>query len=146
MNDMPSGRYTVPFWEALSEGSFLVHRCEGCVSLFFPPSPVCPHCGSQDVDWHEVSGQGSLYSFTRQHTTPPGFEAPLVVGLVKLAAGPRFLTPIAADYGTLTIGTSVEVVPAAYDWSYDRGDLSDYPYFEAVPVSDDVADASGSRQ
>lgn len=145
MNDIPTGRYTIPFWEALSEDSFLVHQCEGCTSSFFPPSPVCPHCGSRDVDWYEVSGRGNLYSFTQQHTTPPGFEGPLVIGLVELEEGPRFLTPIAADYKTLTIGTPVEVVSADYNWSYDRGDLSDYPYFEAVPISSDSTGINESR-
>lgn len=134
--DAPEGRYSVPFWEALADDRFLVHRCESCASAFFPPAPVCPHCGSQSVEWHEVSGRGQLYSFTRQHTAPPGFEAPLVVGTVELAAGPRLLAPVAAEYDDLAIGTPVEVVATEYDPDYDRGALSEYPFFEAVPSED----------
>jgi len=131
------GRYTLPFWEALADGRLLVHRCESeCGRVFFPPGPVCPHCGGRDVDWAEVDPRGQLYSYTRQHVTPPGFDAPLVVGLTELAAGPRLLTPIIADYEDLAIGTAVEVVPAEPPGEVDRGDLTGYPYFEAVPVSD----------
>ena len=133
---LPDERYTLRFWEALADGRVLLHRCEraGCGRAFFPPGPVCPHCGGRDVVWTEVDPDGRLYSFTRQHVTPPGFDAPLVVGLTELAAGPRLLTPIAADYGALAVGTPVEVVPAAPPGEVDRGDLADYPYLEAVPV------------
>jgi uncharacterized OB-fold protein len=135
-SDAPEGRYSVPFWEALTQDRFLVHRCKSCASDFFPPAPVCPYCGSQFVEWHGVSGSGQLYSFTRQHTTPPRFEAPLVVGTVELEAGPRLLAPIAAEYDDLAIGTPVEVVATEYDPNYDRGALAEYPFFEAVPTGD----------
>lgn len=142
MTDAPTGRYTTPFWEGLSDGRFLVHRCGSCSETFFPPAPVCPHCGGHDVEWHEVSGAGTLYSFTRQHTTPPGFEAPVVVGLVELEAGPRLLVPIDADYEALSIGTAVEVRPTRYDAAYDRGPLEGYPFFEAVPVPASASDGT----
>ena len=134
--DAPERRYSVPFWEALAEDRFLVHRCGACASAFLPPAPVCPHCGSRSVEWEAVDGRGELYAFTRQHTAPPGFEAPLVVGTVELAAGPRLLAPVAADYNDLSIGTPVEVVPTEYEPDYDRGALSEYPFFEAVPTDE----------
>lgn len=138
---LPDERYTLPFWEALADGRLLVHRCEsGCERAFFPPGPVCPHCGGREVDWAEVDPRGELYSYTRQHVTPPGFDAPLVVGLTELAAGPRLLTPVAADYEDLSVGTPVEVVPAEPPGEVDRGELAEYPYLEAVPVADAVGD------
>jgi uncharacterized OB-fold protein len=131
----PDERYTLPFWEGLADGRLLVHRCEsGCGRAFFPPGPVCPHCGSRAVDWAEVDPRGELYSYTRQHVTPPGFDAPLVVGLTELAAGPRLLTPVAAGYEDLAVGAPVEVAPAEPPGDVDRGDLAEYPYLEAVPV------------
>lgn len=135
MSGRPTERYTLPFWEALTEGRFLAHDCAACSTVFFPPAPVCPACGDRAVDWVEVRPRGRLYSFTRQHATPPGFEAPLVVGLVELDAGPRVLAPVAAPFDSLSIGTVVELEPVAYDREYDRGALSDYPFFEAVPSS-----------
>ena len=145
MTDTPGSRYTLPFWEALSEGRFLVHRCRECSEAFFPPAPVCPNCGDRDVEWYEASGRGRLHSFTRQHTAPPGFEAPRVVGLVELEAGPRLLAPIGADYDSLSIGAAVEVVPTEYDADYDRGPLAEFPFFEALPVPESGSD-SGSAE
>ena len=130
----PDERYTLRFWAALEDGRFLAHGCEACGRTFFPPAPVCPTCGSRAVDWREVDPRGHLYTFTRQHVTPPGFPAPLVVGLTELAAGPRLLAPVGADYDDLRIGAAVELRPTEYEHDYDRGDLSGYPYFEAVPV------------
>lgn len=144
MTDVPADRYTLPFWEGLSEERFLVHHCTECSTVFFPPAPVCPDCGARDVEWHEVSGRGRLYSFTRQHAAPPGFEAPLVVGLVELEAGPRLFAPIDAEYESLSIGAPVEVAPAEYEMSYDRGPLTDFPFFEAVPVTASEAEPEHS--
>jgi uncharacterized OB-fold protein len=134
MTDVPTDRYTRPFWEGLANGEFHINWCSVCDSPFFPPAPVCPFCGDRDVSWQEVDPTGRLYSFTRQHTVAPGFEAPLVLGLVELDAGPRLLAPIAAPYEDLTIGTAVELVPVEYDCGYNRGDLAGHPYFEAVPA------------
>ena len=140
---LPDERYTLPFWEALADGRLLVHQCESeCERAFFPPGPACPNCGGRDVDWAEVDPRGQLYSYTRQHVTPPGFDAPLVVGLTELAAGPRLLTPIAADYEELSVGTPVEVVPAEPPGEVNRGELAEYPYFEAIPI-DGVANSEG---
>jgi len=135
---LPDERYTLPFWEGLADGRLLGHQCgrEDCGRVFFPPGPACPHCGGRDVNWTEVDPRGELYSYTRQHVTPPGFDAPLVVGLTELAAGPRLLTPVAADHEELSVGTAVEVVPAEPPGDVDRGDLAEYPYLEALPVED----------
>jgi len=136
--DLPDERYTLPFWEGLADGRFLAHDCADCGRTFFPPAPVCPGCGGRDVDWTEVEARGDLHSFTRQHVTPPGFDAPLVVGLVDLAAGPRLLAPVDAEYGDLAVGTTVEVVPTTPPGEFDRGELGEYPYFEAVPVGEET--------
>jgi uncharacterized OB-fold protein len=29
-----------------------------------PPTPFCPHCRSQSIDWVELSGQGAVYSYS----------------------------------------------------------------------------------
>ncbi|WP_254538544.1 Zn-ribbon domain-containing OB-fold protein [Halomarina litorea] len=130
------GRYTRPFWSALSEGDFLVHECRDCNRAFFPPAPVCPHCGATEVEWVEASGEAELYSFTRQHTAPPGFDAPVLLGLVELAEGPRVLCAIEGEYGDLELGQAVELVATEYDEGFDRGDLSGEAFFAARPVHD----------
>jgi uncharacterized OB-fold protein len=121
-----------PFWEGLAEGQFRVPVCLDCETAFFPPAPLCPHCGHGEAEWTDA-GRGTLYSFTRQHRTAPGFDSPIVMGIVELDAGPRLLAPVAADYDDLTIGQSVQLDPRPYDHDYDRGDRDGDPFFAAVP-------------
>ena len=126
-------RYTARFWAALDNGEFLFHRCGDCERAFFPPTPVCPHCGATDVAWETADGMGTLYSFTRQHTAPPGFEPGDVLGIIELVEGPRVLVLVEAAYDDLTIGQTVELVPVEYEAGFDRGDLDGQPYFVARP-------------
>lgn len=95
--------------------------------------PVCPHCGATDVTWEATDGMGTLYSFTRQYTAPPGFEPGNVLGIIELVEGPRVLAPVEAAYDNLTIGQTVELVIVEYETEFDRGDLDGRPYFAARP-------------
>ncbi|MDF9746219.1 Zn-ribbon domain-containing OB-fold protein [Natrinema salsiterrestre] len=126
--------YTRPFWESLRDGTVLIHACESCDERFFPPSPICPHCHSTDVDWAETTGRGTLYSFTRTHATATAFDDELVIGLVELADGPKLLAPIDASYDALEIGDDVRIEAAEYDVEHDRGWLEGYPFFAARPL------------
>ena len=56
-----------PFWAACRERRLLIRHCEACQHFFHPPMPSCVHCGSVDVDWQEVSGEGSVFSYTVAH-------------------------------------------------------------------------------
>lgn len=128
--DIPSS--SEPFWDGLEDGEVLLPECGACGHTFFPPGPVCPSCAGTTIEWSPSSGNGILYSFTRQHTTAPGFDEPLVVGLVELDEGPRLLTPIVGPYDSLAIGDPVTVRPTEYDQAYDRGRWSDRPFYVAV--------------
>jgi uncharacterized OB-fold protein len=57
-------RHTEPFWQAAAERRLIVPRCAQCKTYRFPPSARCPACHSEEVDWEEVSGQGTIYTFT----------------------------------------------------------------------------------
>jgi uncharacterized OB-fold protein len=105
-----------------------------CQTVFFPPGPLCPYCGSDDLNWR-TADEGVLYSFTRQHRTAPGFDAPLVMGIVELNAGPRLLALVEAAYNDLIIGQPVRIEPQKYDHDYDRGRHAGRPFFVAVPTN-----------
>lgn len=132
-NDPDAGRYTGYFWDALADDRFLLHRCLDCEEMFFPPAPVCPHCGRTDVEWAEADGRGRLVSFTRQHIAPPGFTAPVALGIVELAEGPRLLAPLVDD-ASPELDAPVELTAVAYDADFDRGELADRPFFAARPI------------
>lgn len=79
-------------WEALEKGILLIQECGGCGRSRFPIAPACPYCGSSDWTWREASGEGTVFSFMRQHKGYlPEFEdlLPYVVATIQLAEGPR---------------------------------------------------------
>ena len=53
-----------PFWAAAREHRLVVPRCVNCNTYRFPPSPFCYVCRTQDIEWVEQTGHGTLYSFT----------------------------------------------------------------------------------
>lgn len=125
--------YTKRFWEALQSDKFLIGDCPGCGEAHFPPAPVCPHCGVES-DMTKAEGNGTLYSFTRQHRTAPAFDSPITIGTVELAEGPRVLMRIKGPYEPLHIGMDVEILTTEYREDFDRRELSGYPMFIARPL------------
>ena len=56
--------WTTPYWEATAQHRLVVPRCTNCGTYRFPPSAFCYVCRTQEVEWVEQSGRGSLYSYT----------------------------------------------------------------------------------
>jgi uncharacterized OB-fold protein len=85
---------TQPFWDGCSAGELRIQRCQDCGQAYFYPRPVCPHCGSTQVEWFTASGLATLYSYVISHRPAPGFEdeAPYAIAVVQLAEGPRMMT------------------------------------------------------
>ncbi len=104
---------TAPFWEGCAQERLVLPRCDRCGELIWYPRRFCPFCGSTDVSWHEVSGEGTIYSVTvlRQGQGAYREVAPYALAYVELTEGPRMLTNIVgADPGDLRIGQPVRVV------------------------------------
>ena len=64
---------TKPFWDAARRHELTLPRCRPCGSFFFFPRSVCPRCLSADVEWRQVSGRGTLHTFTVVHRGAKGF-------------------------------------------------------------------------
>jgi uncharacterized OB-fold protein len=99
------------FWDAAFERRLAVQRCCACRALRHPPGPACPECHSLDWEVSDVSGRGTLYSYTVLHHPPaPGFDGPAVIAVVDLEEGVRMVSNVVgADPATLTIGEPLEV-------------------------------------
>jgi len=92
---------TRPYWDAAREGRLVVQECRECHELWHPPLPACPNCHcachGSDRGWREVSGAGTVYTYTVvRHPTHFAFagQIPYVIALVELAEGPRLITGI----------------------------------------------------
>ena len=88
---------TKPYWESARAGRLVTQRCRSCGRIWHPPLPACPHCHSTDIGWREVSGNGTVYTYTVvRHATHAALaeRIPYVVAIVELAEGPRLVTGI----------------------------------------------------
>lgn len=99
------------FWEGARHNKLLVQRCWDCQTLRHPPGPACPTCHSLDSEVTELSGRGTLYSYTVvHHPLPPGFVEPAIVGVIELEKGIRFVSNIVdVEPESLKIGEPLEV-------------------------------------
>lgn len=80
---------TRPFWDAAAAGRLVVEHCDACGTDAFPPRGICRACRSRDTGWVEISGPGTVYSFTVNHQRwLPDLEVPYVVVLVEFPDHP----------------------------------------------------------
>ena len=71
-------------------------RCSRCNLTYCPPRADCPACGGSELEWVELSGRGTLLTYTVVEVAPSAFsrQAPFVVGIVQLKDGPRVMAQI----------------------------------------------------
>lgn len=80
---------TKPFFNALSEGRILATRCKKCGTIYFPPQVDCPKCRGNDVEWIELSREGTLLTFTQINVKPYSFSHydDYIIGIGRLSEG-----------------------------------------------------------
>jgi uncharacterized OB-fold protein len=111
-------KFTQPFWEALRRNDWITTTCKQCGRQSFPPKSVCPACWSVDVEWRDLSSQGTLYSWTRIHSAPTAFqhEAPYAVCIVDLDSGIRMACRLVdGPDGEHQTGSRVEIISVHYE-------------------------------
>ena len=99
------------FWEQASKGRLVVESCRACGQLVFPPCGVCRGCGGRQMDEHEVTGPGVVYSYTINHQRwMPAMDVPYGLALVDFpdAPGVRILGWVdGEDLNGLHVGATV---------------------------------------
>jgi uncharacterized protein len=125
---------TKPFWDAAKEGRLTAPRCTNCGAFRLPPPPYCFVCQHREVEWVDLPGTGTVYSFTVvRHPLARMLHdvVPYAAGIVELdgtqGAGARMIVNIiGCDVDTLKIGDRVEIV-----WEHVSDDMS-VPRFRPV--------------
>lgn len=85
---------TAPFWDGAAAGRLLVEHCPACGADSFPPRGICRQCRSRDMVFVEITGPGTVYSFTVNYQRwLPELEVPYAVVLVEFAAHPGVRIP-----------------------------------------------------
>jgi len=98
----------VQYREFLASGEFKLQCCDDCRRFIYYPRVLCPHCGSNQLQWRDVSGRGTVYS-TSVPRKGPGQDADLNISLIDLDEGVRFLSQVVGMApGEVTIGMRVQ--------------------------------------
>ncbi|MBJ7336504.1 OB-fold domain-containing protein [Mycolicibacterium sp.] len=103
---------TEPFWVAAKERRLVAPQCAECMTFRLPPTPFCPNCRSKQVNWIELSGSATVYSFAVVHGFPGMPDLVLVSAVLDLpdAPGARLVSNVVdVDPADVTIGMSVRV-------------------------------------
>lgn len=118
-----------PFWDGAREGRLMLQMCLDTGRFQHPPHPLSVYTGSQNVEWRQVSGLGSIYAVTVVRMPGPGLAGrlPLIVATVELVEGVRLIANIIESVAeSVRIGAAVELA-----WDH-LGDGTPYPAFRTL--------------
>jgi uncharacterized protein len=94
------------YWDGARDGRLVLLRCPQCSMFVHPPiRDNCPGCRHEGLEPAEVSGRGTVYSWSVMHSGGnPGFDdkLPFVVLVVELDE----------QSGLITIGNLVDATAA----------------------------------
>lgn len=107
---------SAPFWDGLKAGKILLQHCSACAKWTFYPRRHCSHCLSDQVEFREVTGAGTLYTYTvARIPTLPEFAGPdpQLLAVVELDEGVRVNTTLVGlKEDDIKIGMRVKPVRA----------------------------------
>ncbi|NIN71990.1 MAG: DNA-binding protein [Gemmatimonadales bacterium] len=107
------------FARHLRNGRLMGSRCKKCGATSFPPRADCDTCMSEQFEFSEVSGKGTLHTYTKIVAAPTGFEdvTPYTVGVVDLEEGGKALAWFGESIpeNDIEIGMEVQVVPRIFE-------------------------------
>lgn len=107
------------FARHLRDGRLMGSRCRRCGATSFPPRADCDACMHGEFEFFEVTGKGTLHTFTKIVAAPTGFEdsTPYIVGVVDLDDGGKALAWFGDSIPEedIRIGMEVQVVPRIFE-------------------------------
>ncbi|MGE5594734.1 MAG: Zn-ribbon domain-containing OB-fold protein [Hyphomicrobiales bacterium] len=88
---------TAPYWEAARQHRLCIQRSRKTGQYVFYPRAVSPFGADDVLEWVEVSGRGTVYTYTvaRRPTGPQwANDGPYVIAIVELEEGPHLTANI----------------------------------------------------
>lgn len=105
---------TQPFWDGLRERKVRIQYSPSSDTWVFYPRSHAPLTLADDLEWRDVSGEGTLYTYTiARRPTAPDFagDEPQVIAVVELDEGPRLTsTLVNVDEDRIVVGMRVRPV------------------------------------
>jgi len=101
-----------PFWQACKESRLLIMNCRDCGKPFFYPRRSCPSCWSEEVEWIESKGRGTIWTLSEVAISLWGNAwddaVPYTVAVIDLDEGVRMASRLVGG-SNLKIGDRVQV-------------------------------------
>ena len=105
---------SAPFWQGCQDHKLLLQYCTVCGTHQFYPRVICANCMSEQLEWREASGRGTVETYTvvtRAVSEAYAADVPYVIALITLEEGPRMMSNvISCDVKSVKCGVAVEVV------------------------------------
>lgn len=109
---------SAPFWDSLAQHKIAIQYSPSTDAWVFYPRVRAPRTLADDLEWREISGLGTLYSYTvtRRPVAPHFADAvPQILAIVEWDEGPRFSTElVSVDIADIAIGMRVKPVFCDY--------------------------------
>lgn len=103
---------TEEFWTAARDGRLAVRCCRSCKRFHYYPRTMCPHCFSDQTEWRDAKGTGSIHVFSVMRHAP----VPYAIAYVELDEGPLMISNIVnCDFDALRIGQRVKLCFADFE-------------------------------
>ncbi len=95
------------FFDACSQGKLLIKKCKACGEVHHYPRALCPFCFSDQTEWRDAKGTGTIYTYS---VLRRGVPEPYCIAYVTLEEGVSMLTNIVdCDLDAVKIGMKVKV-------------------------------------
>lgn len=105
---------TQPFWDGLRERKVRIQYSPSSDTWVFYPRSHAPLTLADDLEWRDISGEGTLYTYTiARRPTAPDFagEEPQIIAVVELDEGPRLTsTLVNVEEDAISVGMRVRPV------------------------------------
>lgn len=103
-----------PFWDALAGHRIVIQYSPSARKYVFYPRTLAPGTLADDLEWREIDGAGTLYTYTvaRRPTGPPWADkVPQLLAVVEWDVGPRVSTElVGVEPSEIAIGMRVSPV------------------------------------
>lgn len=129
--NVPHSSTTEKFWAACKERQLLLQHCLDCNKPFYYPRTGCPRCGGTRLEWRQMKGTGTIYSFSHVHLALGGYksweaEVPFTLVQIELDEGPRMLSRLVGKANeSVKIGDRVSV-------AFTEREGETLPYFSTL--------------
>lgn len=93
------------YWDGAAAGRLMLKFCNACGKFHHYPRALCPHCLSDQTEWRQASGKGTIYSYSVMRRV----AAPYALAYITLEEGVTMMSNVVgADLDTIHIGMPVK--------------------------------------